>query len=159
MPATVKFKRPPKRRTISQVAADRKTTPSGPAKPTELPRLPRMKARPKRPRPQRPTERMDKREKPSAEEDFRAEALSAVAQAALAMPSSSKAGKILKGAVAGAAIGGQLGLAVEKYRASRKAGKAGKPKKGGKGGRAKLSQDAVSRPHAKPTKTKKEESV
>ena len=152
MPAVVKFKRPPKRRTISQAAADRRVAPkAGPVGPAELPKLPRMKGRPKKARPQRPTERMSKEK---GEKDHRGEALSLVAQAALAMPGKSKTGKILKGAVSGAAIGGQLGLAVEKYRASRKAAK---PRGSG---RAKLSQEAVSKPHAKPTKKpKKEETV
>lgn len=153
MAATVKFKRPPKRRTISQVAADRRVAPkakAGPAGPTELPRLPRMKARPKRARPERPTERMKKKD--TAGKDLRGEALSAVAQAALAMPSKSRTGKVIKGALTGAAIGGQLGLAFEKWGGSRKAKKA----KGG--GRAKLSQEAVSKPHAKPSK-KREETV
>jgi len=87
------------------------------------------------------------KKKDTAGKDLRGEALATVAQAALAMPGKSRAGKILKGAVAGAAIGGQFGLAFEKWRGSKK------------GGRAKLSQEAVSKPHAKtkPKKTKKKE--
>lgn len=159
MAAIVKYKRPPKPRTISQVATA--TTPQPKSKsaetsPTKTGQVPRLKARPKRKKPKRPTEKM--KGETTKKKDPRQEALSLVAEAALLVPETSTAASAVKGALAGAAIGGKLGLAIEKYREG-KGGKKAKPakKSQGKGKKAKLSQEAVSKPHAKPTKPKKKE--
>jgi outer membrane lipoprotein SlyB len=68
----------------------------------------------------------DEEHKPSPKEELHRGMAKGLASAALAMPGRGKAGRILKGAVAGAAAGAEIEAAYHKYKARRKKARARK---------------------------------